>query len=81
MNREALNSPTALGTDADSVPIRANSRQSQSCSQGAEITVGEDRLDWDAHIAIAPKCPSGSIRVKLEYGGRGKPTPAEDPWA
>ena len=81
MNPEALNSLSALGSDADSVPISPDSRQSQNCSQGTEVTAGEDRLDWDAHIAIAPKRPSGSIRVKLEYGGRGKPSPAEDPWA
>jgi hypothetical protein len=81
MNPGVLNNLTPLGADTNSVPIGADSRQSQNSSQGTAATAEEDRLDWDAHIAIAPNRRSGSIRVKLEYGGRGKPTPAEDPWA
>ncbi len=42
---------------------------------------GEIRKHWDAHIPVAPKRRSGSIQVTLEFGGRGKPTPADDPWA
>ncbi len=80
MNPEVLSGLTALGADANSVPIGADSRQSQNSSQDTAATVEEDRLDWDVHIPIAPKRRSGSIRVTLEYGGRGKPMPAEDPW-
>ena len=81
MRPEVLGSLTALGADANSVPIGTDSRQSQNCSQDTAAAVEEDRLDWDAHIPLAPKRRSGSIRVTLEYGGRGKPTPADDPWA
>ena len=81
MNPEMLNALTALGVDTASVPIGAGSSQSQNFSQDTAAAVEGDRLDWDVHIPVAPKRPSGSIHVKLEYGGRGKPTPAEDPWA
>ena len=81
MNPEILNSLTALGADTNAVPISADSRQSQNSSQRTVAAVEEDRLDWDAHIPVAPNRRSGSVRVKLEYGGRGRPTPAEDPWA
>ncbi len=80
MNSEVLNGLAALGADTGCLPIGADSRQSQDSSQGKEATIEEDRLDWDAHIPIAPKRRSGSIRVDLEYGGRGKPTPVDDPW-
>jgi len=38
-------------------------------------------LDWEARIDESPLRPRGTIRVKLEYAGRSKPIPAEDPWA
>ena len=80
MNPEVLNTLTSLGVDANSVPI-ADPCQSQNSSQDTAASIEEDRLDWDAHIPIASKRRSGSIRVKLDYGGRGKPTPADNPWA
>lgn len=40
----------------------------------------EDILDWEYFIATPPPRASGTIAVKLEYMGRGKPLPAEDPW-
>ena len=41
----------------------------------------ENHLDWDVCIAKTPARLSGKIRVRLEYKGRSKPTPFEDPWA
>lgn len=41
----------------------------------------ENVLDWDARIEIPPPRRSGTIRVKLEYKGRSKPIPIDDPWA
>ncbi len=40
----------------------------------------EELLDWDASIEVAPKRPSGTLKVTLQYAGRGTPTPVEDPW-
>jgi hypothetical protein len=40
----------------------------------------DEMLDWDASIEKAPTRPSGTLIVTLEYAGRGKPTPVEDPW-
>jgi len=43
-------------------------------------SVEEEVLNWDAWIKTSPR-PSRIIRAKIERVGRGKPTPAEDPWA
>ncbi|MDE0086283.1 MAG: hypothetical protein OXU23_11255 [Candidatus Poribacteria bacterium] len=40
----------------------------------------EDLLDWDVTITPPPPHRSGTIRVKLIYKGRSKPTPIENPW-
>ena len=40
----------------------------------------EDILNWDVAIQVPPPRPSGTIRVKLKYKGRSKPTPIENPW-
>lgn len=40
----------------------------------------EDILNWEAIIEVPPPRPSGTIRVKLKYKGRSKPTPIENPW-
>lgn len=38
-------------------------------------------LDWEASIDPPAPLRSGTIRVKLEYAGRGQPLPVDDPWA
>jgi hypothetical protein len=40
----------------------------------------EDLLDWDAVIHTNPARPAGNLRVRLEYVGRSKPLPVDDPW-
>lgn len=40
----------------------------------------EDLLDWDAAIITPPSRPSGTIRVKLKYKERRKPSPFDDYW-
>jgi hypothetical protein len=40
----------------------------------------DEMLDWDVSIEVAPKRPSGTIAVTLNYSGRGKPTAFNDPW-
>ena len=40
----------------------------------------EDLLDWDAAIITPPPRPSGTIRVKLKYKERRKPSPFDDYW-
>jgi hypothetical protein len=39
----------------------------------------EDLLDWDAWIEAPPARPEGTLKVRLVYEGRDKPTPVEDP--
>ena len=41
----------------------------------------EQVLDWDFAIEAEPKRPKGKIRVTLQFSGRDKPFPEEDPWA
>ena len=41
----------------------------------------EQVLNWDFAIEAEPKRPKGKIRVKLQFAGRDKPLPEEDPWA
>jgi hypothetical protein len=36
-------------------------------------------LDWDACIETAPPRPSGKVKVRLHFRGRGKPIPMEMP--
>ena len=81
MNPEIISSPTVVELDVQCVPVAAESHQPHDSSQGENPALAGDRLDWDAHIPIAPKRRSGSIKVELEFGGRGKPMPVEDPWA
>ncbi len=40
----------------------------------------DEMLDWDVAIEVAPRRPSGTIAVTLNYIGRGKPPSFEDPW-
>jgi hypothetical protein len=41
---------------------------------------GDELLDWDAAIKVAPMRPSGTLAVTLEYAGRATPSPTRDPW-
>ena len=41
----------------------------------------EQVLDWDFAIEAEPKRPKGTIEVTLQFAGRDKPLPEEDPWA
>ena len=41
----------------------------------------EQVLDWDFAIEAEPKRPKGTITVTLQFAGRDKPLPEEDPWA
>lgn len=36
-------------------------------------------LDWDAGIETPPPRPMGTVLVKLEFQGRDKPVPVENP--
>ncbi len=38
----------------------------------------DEMLNWDVAIEVAPRRPSGTLSVTLEYGGRGTPTAFED---
>lgn len=42
---------------------------------------GNDVLDWEDLIPVAPARPGGKIQVRLKRRGRDRPLPAEDPWA
>ena len=81
MNPELISSPTGVESDMQCLPVAEGLHQPRTSPQAESPALAGDRLDWDRHIPIAPKRRSGSIRVELEYGGRGKPTPVEDPWA
>lgn len=37
-----------------------------------------DRLDWDACLETPPPRRSGTIKVRLNFRGRGKPIPPAD---
>ena len=41
----------------------------------------EQVLDWEFAIEAEPKRPKGTIHVTLQFAGRDKPLPEEDPWA
>jgi hypothetical protein len=56
--------------------------QEDSGAKPADSAVeDEDVLNWDNLIPVAPPRPSRRIRVRLKKAQRGKPAPAEDPWA
>lgn len=38
-------------------------------------------LDWDAWLEEPPARATGAVQVKLNYRGRSKPLPVDDPWA
>ena len=41
---------------------------------------GEDVLNWEVAIDVAPQRSSGSIEVALAHTEPDKPIPIEDPW-
>jgi len=41
---------------------------------------GDEILNWDAAIEVAPERPFGTLLVTFKYAGRGRPTPVENPW-
>jgi hypothetical protein len=61
------------------VPAQANALQGPLQRESA--VSADDRLDWDAHIPTAPRRRSGLIEVQLDYRGRGRPAPIDNPWA
>ena len=42
---------------------------------------GAEMLSWDAAIDAPMPRRSGTVRVSLEFAGRGRPTPVDDPSA
>ena len=40
----------------------------------------DEMLDWDFAIEAAPRHPTGTVSVTLEYKGRGTPKAIEDRW-
>jgi hypothetical protein len=40
---------------------------------------GDEILDWDVIVEVAPMRASGALTVTLEYAGRGVPLPFDDP--
>ncbi len=55
------------------------SRQSDEHLETGNTPVLPDVLDWDACLEIPPPRRSGSIKVRLNFLGRGKPVPLVDP--
>ena len=45
----------------------------------APMPEDSDTLDWDGSIEIPPPHRIGTIRVTLEYAGRGQPMAVPDP--
>jgi hypothetical protein len=41
---------------------------------------GDELLDWDAAIEVAPIRSSGTLTVTLAYAGRATPSPTREPW-
>ena len=41
----------------------------------------EQVLDWEFAIESEPKRPKGTTQVTLQFAGRDRPLPEEDPWA
>ena len=60
---------------AESTPARL------PAEPGCPPAGSEERLDWDVALVTPPARPHGTIRVTLEYKGRSKPIPTDDPWA
>jgi hypothetical protein len=40
----------------------------------------DEMVDWDFAIEVAPRRPTGTVSVTLEYTGRGTPKAIEDRW-
>jgi hypothetical protein len=55
------------------------SDRSENRNELAEPSEGPDILDWDACIETPPPRPSGKVKVRLNYRGRGKPIPLDPP--
>lgn len=54
-------------------------RQSRRADERTEPGDSPEILDWDAWIETPPPRPSGKIKVRLNFLGRGKPIPLADP--
>lgn len=40
----------------------------------------DEMVDWDFAIEVAPRRPTGTVSVTLEFTGRGSPKAIEDRW-
>jgi hypothetical protein len=63
-------------------PLVASSlfRYSQYRSPVPAPIYGDEMLDWETVIEVAPNRVSGTLAVTLEYTGRGTPMPVDDSW-
>jgi hypothetical protein len=52
--------------------------QSGSSDERTATVDSPDRLDWDACLDTPPPRRSGTIKVRLNFLGRGKPLPLAD---
>jgi hypothetical protein len=57
----------------------ASAEQRERLAELPSPETAEDLLDWDAWIEAPPARPEGTLKVRLVYEGRDKPTPVEDP--
>ena len=53
--------------------------QPQPSDERTATVDSPDRLDWDACLDTPPPRRSGTIKVRLNFLGRGKPLPLADP--
>lgn len=51
-------------------------RQSDECTDPGDRP---EILDWDAALETPPPRPTGTIKVRLNFLGRGKPIPLAEP--
>ena len=53
--------------------------QPRRSDENAETGGNPEILDWDVCLETPPPRPAGRIKVRLNFLGRGKPTPLPEP--
>ncbi len=81
MNPDLFTNSVPIGPEIEDVPFLSQPSEAENRGKREAEVATDDRLDWDASIPVAPKRPAGWIDVTLEFGGCGKPSPIDEPWA
>jgi hypothetical protein len=69
-----------VDTSHEMVLQRAGKQELERIAEADSVSAdSEDVLDWDVWLEAPPPRPGGTLSVRLEFAGREKLAPVDDP--